>query len=326
MGKKSDKKLKKTEAPSDIAEAPSVPSDDGSEVLFTETAEVPDVTAAADAAEGDDAGRAKHAKDMDAEFPEYMKRARKMRKTLTIVIIVLVVLLIAVGVLIFLLFNASNNAASQQTQVYMEERDTAAQDKADNDAVAVTEKQTAVPNLIGLFGKDLDGSIEYLEHGAQVAGTTNVNEEGSAIKQEVRVILSDETADSRNGAPTVYLGMNADGKVVRAGYSVATSSLGYGAISFTDAVQNEAIIENTLEEVGLKVEDGTAKLPEDKSAYSTYATDGKLTRESFTFAGTGKASDKQYKWSSTLTYDYTMANTTDNLAETIRTIYVYIEQ
>lgn len=319
MGKKSEKELKNSEKPVDISHG----ADD--EAAFAEAAQVPD-KADPDAPESEDAGRAKHAKDMDAEFPEYMKRARKMRKTLLIVIIVLIVLLVAVGVLIFLLVNASSNAANQQTQVYMEERDTVLQDNAEKDAATVTEKQTAVPDLVGLFGKTLDESIEYLEHGAQVAGTTTVNEEGSAVKQEVKVILSDETADSRNGAPTVYLGMNADGKVVRAGYSVATSSLGYGSISFTDAIQNEAIIENTLEEVGLTVDDGVAKLPEDKSAYSTYASDSKLTRESYTFSGTGEADDKQYKWSSTLTYDYTMANTTDNLAETIRTIYVYVEQ
>lgn len=278
-----------------------------------------------DAAPSENPERAKHAKDIESEFPEYMQRSRKSRKSLLIAIIVLVVLLVAVGVLIFLLINVSNNAASQQTQVYMEERDTVSQENADKDAATVTEKQTAVPNLIGLFGKTLDESIEYLQHGAQVASKA-AGEEGSAIKQEVRVILSDEAGDSRSGTPTVYLGLNEDGKVVRAGYSVATSSLGYGSISFLDAVQNEAIIENTLKEVGLTVSEGSAVLPADKSAYSTYATDGTtLTRESYTFGGTGDASSKQYRWSATLTYDYTMANTTGNLAETIRTIYVYIE-
>lgn len=280
--------------------------------------------APADTADGA-AGGGKHAKDMEAEFPEYMKRAKKTRKALTIAIVVLVVLVAVVCVLIGLLINASNNAANQQTQVYMEERDTVSQNDAEKDAATVTEKQTAVPNLVGLFGKTLDESIEYLQHGAQVAGRT-AGDEGSSIKEEVRVILSDESADSRTGTPTVYLGLNSDGKVIRAGYSVATSSLGYGSISFTDAVQNESIIENTLKEVGLTVQEGVATLPADKSAYSTYATDGTtLTKESYTFSGAGDASSKQYKWSATLTYDYAMANTTGNLAETVRTIYVYLE-
>lgn len=288
-----------------------------------------DIDAASAADDAPDAGetpeRAKHAKDIESEFPEFMQRSRKTRRTLTIVIIVLILVVIAAGVLIFFLVNASNNAANQQTQVYMEERAAEAQDNVENDAATVSEKQTSVPNLVGLFGKTLDESIEYLQHGAQVASTA-AGEEGSSIKQEVRVILSDETADSRTGAPTVYLGLNADGKVIRAGYSVATSSLGYGTISFPDVIQNEAIIENTLTDVGLTVAEGSVVLPSDKSAYSTYATDGKLTRESYTFSGTGEVDSKQYKWSSTLTYDYTMANTTDNLAETVRTIYVYIEQ
>ncbi len=84
-------------------------------------------------------------------------------------------------------------------------------------------------------------------------------------------------------------------------------------------------MEKTLDEAGLAVPEGSAKLPEDKMQYSTYASDGTtLTKESFTFSGTGTANGAEVPWSSTLTYDYSMANATGNLVDTIRTILVYV--
>lgn len=323
MGKQPDKDVKDAAIPP-TGDGALFESDVSVEAFFAEGANEID---SADG--GKDASSAKHAKDLEAEFPEYMQRARRVRRTLTVVIIVLLLLITVACVLVFYLIDAANNAATQQKQVYMEERTAILQTDTEKDAATVTEKQTTVPNLIGLFGKTMDESVEYLQHGAQIAGKTNVNEEGNPVKQEVRVILSDESSDSRSGTPTVYLGLNESGLVCRAGYSVATSSLGYGSISFADAVQNEGIIENTLKEVGLDVQEGSAKLPTDKTAYSTYATDGTtLTRESYTFTGTGTASSTKasYEWSAVLKYDYTMANTTGNLAETTRTIYVYIEK
>ena len=55
------------------------------------------------------------------------------------------------------------------------------------------------------------------------------------MKKSVTVALTAEPADSRSGTPTVYLGLDADGKVIQAGYSAATASLGYGSLSFADA-------------------------------------------------------------------------------------------
>ena len=78
---------------------------------------------------------------------------------------------------------------------------------------------------------------------------------GNAVKKSVTVALTAEPADSRSGTPTVYLGLDADGKVVQAGYSAATASLGYGSLSFADAVKNEHIVEKTLREAGVNVAD-----------------------------------------------------------------------
>ena len=47
-------------------------------------------------------------------------------------------------------------------------------------------------------------------------------------------------------------------------------------------------------------------------------------KESCSFNGTADIDGAAHEWSSVLLYDYTTANASGNLADTIRTIYVYI--
>ncbi|MEG0505676.1 MAG: histone-lysine N-methyltransferase, partial [Raoultibacter sp.] len=169
-------------------------------------------------------------------------------------------------------------------------------------------------------------AIKALERGATISGTRDVNEEGNAVKKSLTVALTDEPSDTRLGTPTVYLGLDESGAVIMAGYSAATSALGFGSLSFSDAVKNENIVEKTLAEAGVTVETGTAKLPEDKTAYSTYATDGTtLVQEKTSFNGTADVAGVERKWSAVLVYDYKLANASGNLADTIRQIYIYLE-
>ena len=121
-----------------------------------------------------------------------------------------------------------------------------------------------------VLGLGQDEALAALAHGAQVTASKDVNEEGNPIKKDVTVALTDEPADTRTGTPTVYLGLNEEGKVVQAGYSASTAALGYGTLSFADAVKNEHVVEKTLQEAGIPVAEGAAVLPEDKTAYSTY--------------------------------------------------------
>ena len=117
------------------------------------------------------------------------------------------------------------------------------------------------------MGMGQDEAIAAIGHGAVVSGSLDVNEEGNPIRQRVTtvercvrqrvtVVLTEEPADALSGTPTVYLGLNEEGKVIMAGYSAATASLGYGNLSFADAVQNENIVEKTLDEAGLSVPAG----------------------------------------------------------------------
>ena len=159
------------------------------------------------------------------------------------------------------------------------------------DATTATAKKTDVPNLAAVLGMTKDEAIAALKHGATETTSKEVNEEGNPVKTNVTVALTDEPADTRSGTPTVYLGLNEDGAVVQAGYSAATASLGYGSLSFVDAVKNE----------------GTT-----------------LVKESYSFSGTVDLNGAAHEWSALLLYNYSTANTSGNLADTIRIVYVYV--
>lgn len=253
----------------------------------------------------------------------YIQKSARMRKILIAVIVILIILLAAMGVLGYKLFDTARMAAVQQTQTAEVESIDA--EEAAKDASAAVSKKTTVPDLVALIGLTQDEAIEMLQHGAQVTGAVEVNEEDNPVRSEIKIALTTEPSDTRSGAPTVFLSLDEEGVAIRAGYSAATSSLGYGSLSFSDAIQNEYIIEKTLEEAGLTVQMGTVQLPSDKMEYSTYDSDGTtLVKEYCSFEGTGQAKGTEMEWSAVLSYDYSMANATGNLADTIRTIYIYI--
>ncbi len=266
-------------------------------------------------------GAGNHARAAQAA---YVQKSARMRKILIVVIILLLLCLCAGGFLVFKLIQTAQDAATQQTLVSTVDQD-AMDDDAAKDTSSTTAKKTTVPDLVALMGLTQDEAIAKVGRGAQVSSTLEVNEEDNPIKSEVRLALTTEPADSRGGTPTVYLSLNEDGTVIQAGYSAATSSLGYGSLSFADAVNNESIVEKTLAEAGLSIPEKTVSLPTDKMEYSTYASDGTtLARENYSFEGEGQVDNQVYSWTAMLSYDYSMANATGNLSDTIRTIYVYI--
>ena len=138
--------------------------------------------------------------------------------------------------------------------------------------------------------------------------------------------LTDETTDARGNIPSVYLTLDADGVIVEAGYSASVGSLGYGDVSFIDAVSSEHIVENLVETAGVDIEQGSVEMPAVED-YRTYADDGTtIAQEVYTFSGDGSGSgDATYSWSCKLSYDYSAANVSGNLADTIRQVYVYIK-
>ncbi|MEG0072170.1 MAG: histone-lysine N-methyltransferase [Raoultibacter sp.] len=256
-----------------------------------------------------------------AELPLHQKKSRRMRRLLIVIISLLVVLMGVLAYLTYMLMQETQNAAIQQVT-----HDVEAVGKEDaKDASTITAKKTTVPALVSVIGKTQEEALKIIGHGAVASVSTPINEENNPVKTKVAVALTDEPADNRSGTPTVYLGLNEGGQIVQAGYSAATASLGYGSLSFADAVQTEKIIEKTLGEAGLVIPAGSVVLPKDKAAYCTYATDGTtLVKENCPFSGAAEVNGARYTWSAVLTYDYTAANASGNLADTIRQVYIYI--
>ncbi len=272
--------------------------------------------------------RGKHGR-MAAVVEEHphLKKSRRVRKVLVAIVVLLIALICALGYYAWQLANESSRAMVQQTQAQQQSTDVGnlSQENSGKDAASTTTKKTEVPNLAGVLGMTQEQAIDQLKHGATVTTSKDVNEEGNAVKKSVTIALTAEPADSRSGTPSVYLGLNEDGKIIQAGYSAATASLGYGSLSFADAVKNEHVVEKTLRDAGVPVIDGAATLPTDKTQYSTYASDGTtLVKENCSFSGQVDINGASHNWSSVLLYDYSTANASGNLADTIRIIYIYV--
>ena len=154
-------------------------------------------------------------------------------------------------------------------------------------------------------------------------GGKKKNKKTKVLGKNVTVVLPGGSSEK---APTVYLTLNKKGKVTEAGFSAPLSSLGYGNVSFSDAVSEEHAVENLMTAAGIPLEEGAVKLPNSKK-YRTYAEDGKtISREQYIFAGKNKdAAGKKRAWSCRLNYDYSAANVSGNLADTIRQAYLSVE-
>ncbi|MFR5091570.1 MAG: hypothetical protein ACLTDR_05720 [Adlercreutzia equolifaciens] len=68
---------------------------------------------------------------------------------------------------------------------------------------------------------------------------------------------------------------------------------------------------------------GAVELPEDAESYTSFDTDGTTrTKEYCSFNGEVDIDGAPHAWSAVLSYDYSMANASDNLADTVRTIFI----
>ena len=274
---------------------------------------------------GQRSGRGRHAAP-DAEMSPRMQEARKRRRTLTI--LVLIVVLIIAGVVAFSIktFSSSQEIAAHEAQEQQgapKEQDMG--DKLDDDTGKTSVKLTDVPNLSPVLGMTSDEAIEAIGHGAYVTSNRDVNEKNNPIKKNLTVALVDEPGDSKTGSPTVYLALDKDGKVIQVGYSASAAALGFGSLSFADAVSNEHVIEKTLEKIGVNVPTGSAVLPDDKKNYTDYDKDGTtVLRERCSFEGDVDVNGTPCAWSSVLSYDYKTQVLTGDLSDTVRIIYVYI--
>ncbi len=272
-------------------------------------------------------GRGRHAAP-DANLSPRMQKSRKTRRTLVLLVILVILIIAAVAVYSVRLFSNTQEEAAHQAQEQVEapkEQDMG--DKLSDDAVEAAVKLTEVPKLTSLLGQTQDAAVSAIGHGAVVTANREVNEEGNPIKTNLNVALTDEPVDSKTGSPTVYLGLDKDGKIIQVGYSASASALGFGSLSFADAVNSDHVIEKTLDKIGVEVPQGSAVLPSDKKEYSTYASDGTtVTRERCSFEGDVDVNGVACAWSAVLSYDYTTQVVTGDLSDTVRIIYVYVTE
>lgn len=318
------------DAADDAAEPAPAEAEPAPEAEAPEAAAETPVAPAAAAPAPAPSGRGRHAAP-DAELSPRMQKSRRTRKVLIILIVLLIVLGGLVAFFGYKTFTGTQQDTAQQAHQKQEEATTnsqnSIQDMEGNDAVQTAVAQTQVPNLTALFGKTAEEAVAAIGHGALVTSNRAVDDSSSAVKTNLSVALTEEPADSKTGTPTVYLGLDKDGKVIQVGYSASAGALGFGTLSFADAISGEHVIEKTLAKIGIQVPEGSAVLPTDKASYSTYASDNTtVVKERCSFEGPIDVNGVACTWSAVLSYDYTTQIVTGNLNDTVRIIYVYISE
>lgn len=262
----------------------------------------------------------------------HRRKSRRMRIALIIVSVVLVALIGALIYFAFTLVNEASDVAYQtasRSDAQAESPAALASDAQDDSG----QDHGDVPALAGLLGKTVDDAVAEVGRGATVTSEKDIKEEtGKGDKKKTEVVgksvtvaLADETTDNSGNTPTLYLDCDKDGAITRVGYSTSVASLNYGDMSFADIVQEGHIIENLLTDAGLPTDDGAVKMPAAED-YRTYAEDGTtIVQEAYSFSGTSKATDgSDHEWTCRLSYDYSAANVSGNLADTIKLVQLYI--
>lgn len=260
--------------------------------------------------------RGKHAQDI----PEYEKTAKSLRKNLiiAIVVLVLVVALILAGIYFFLTKSqehSESQSVEQATEIVQISGN-------ENNETESTDREVAVPNLHGALAKNYDEALATIAHGAQATSDESRDEddEDNPIKRVVKLALNEDASDSKTSAPSVTLNFNNDDVVSSLSYQTSTKVLGYGSMSFHDAVVNDKIVGSSLQEAGISVSDDEIKLPEDASMYSTYTSSGAVSKEEQEWSG----SNDDCTWTAKLIYDYTLSLTTQKIDDTVRTISITV--
>ena len=251
-----------------------------------------------------------------------MKKLRTNPKTAIFVgIASTVILAVIFGVVLSIYFVAKSSVGTQlqwangSKEYFDSAYQIAAADKDTPD------KTLSIPNLADCFGQDQQKVLEILGNEAYVVSSNTVNN-----NTEVVINFKNESASEDSVAPICNATFNKSGKLTKCSFTCNTSALGYGALSFTDIINNAHVVENALAEAGVSVAVGSVVVPADRSSYTTYESDGVTTvSEKYNFTGSAKANSRSCKWQALVNFDYSKANAKGNLAKTIRTIQITLE-
>lgn len=251
--------------------------------------------------------------------PEYLRKANHVRSVMVLCIAVVFALCAVLACFATQYFKAKSLTLVSSS--------VAAEADIDEQKAEGPTQSVFAPNLVSLLGVSADDAVSDLGHGAIITDRQAVAGSADSSQTRLTVVLANEPADKLAGAPTVYLLVDDDQKVVEAGYQAGMRYLGYGSLSFTDAVDNAHVVESLLTEAGLPVAAGTVSAPEDKSSYAVLGSDKvTLVAEVCDFTGTSSVGDENYSWRATVSYDYSYANETGNLINTVRVLAVYVSR
>lgn len=243
-----------------------------------------------------------------------------------ICILAIVILLISFCVLFVMHQNAEANLGKQQQ--WTSDKDSF--DRAFE--IAVSDKETPdktlyVPKIKDQIGKTIDQAVQNIGQGANVVSSTTVGGPNDKIVTETLINLTNESSSDKYGTTHIVAGTDKNGRIVKISFSCNILLLGYKSLSYTDLVNNEHLIEKTLTEAGLPVQEGSVTAPADKFSYTSYDSDGTtVTRECCSFSGKEKLDSTTYKWDSVFDVDYSLANQKGDLSSTVRIITITIEK
>ena len=246
-----------------------------------------------------------------------MKKFLNNQKAPVIICIIAIVLLIILFISLLMFYSGASSSLGKQQQ-WTSDKDSF--DKAYE--IAASDKETPdktlyVPNLVDQLGKTVDEAIVNIGQGATVVSST---------ANETKISLNNESGNNKAGTPSIVVETDRSHKIKKISFSANCWLLGYGNYSFVDYIDNEHIVEKTLSEAGLNVENGKVKAPENIASYTSYESDGTtIASQNCEFSGRQWQNGRSYKWTSNLNFNYSIANSKGDLSETVRIITVSIE-
>lgn len=254
-----------------------------------------------------------------------MKKIFNNTKTPIIICVLAILILLSLFVLLFNVHaQAEANLAKQQQWASGKDNFDRAYEIAASDK-ETPDKTLYVPKLLDQIGKTVPEAVSNIGQGATVVSSTPVGKPEDKVVIQTTVTLTNESGDDKSGTPIIIFGENSSGIITSVSFTCNTWLLGYGYLSFVDLVNNEHLIERTLSEAGLDIDQGSVVAPANRASYTTYDSDGTtVVREKCNFEGDKYQNGIYYHWSANLDFDYARANVKGNLAETIRMLNISI--
>ena len=268
----------------------------------------------------------------DVEFstylhPEVERQKKKSKRSRRIFIaITIFLILIIIGVVAYSMQLANNASQSGQKTLETESRDvdTLGSESGTEVVSEVVVEDVVVPDMSKLFGLSSAEAEKLLPSETIVSAIASLDDPANPVKSEQTIKVGVTDGGKKEGPMKVFLGMDSNAIVIKAGLSTTVESLGYGLLSFADVINNEHIINATFEKAGITL-DETVVLSSPAKDYATFDDKGNIMTEKGTFEGECNIAGVMHPWYATVVYDYKLYNATGKISKTQRDIYIYVE-